>query len=97
MLGLSIEERPEEVALREVFGHWEIDTLISARAKDNPVLLTLVERKTRSKITINIDEQNQPKIDQAMNQLYEQLGITLKHSLNQLPLITNPNLRGSMS
>lgn len=74
VLGPSIEERPEEAASRKRFGHWEIDTLIGARAKDDPVLLTLVERKTRFEIIIKIDEQNQPKVDQAMNQLYEQLG-----------------------
>lgn len=74
VLGPSIEERPEEVTSRKVFGHWEIDTLIGSKAKDDPVLLTLVERKTRFEIIIKIDEQNQPKVDQAMNQLYEQLG-----------------------
>lgn len=52
VLGPSIEERPEEVASRKVFGHWEIDTLIGAKAKDVPVLLTLVERKTHFEIII---------------------------------------------
>src|SRR5690625_3016399 len=41
VLGPSIEERPEEVDSRKQFGHWEIDTLIGTRAKDNPVLITL--------------------------------------------------------
>lgn len=52
----------------------EIDTLLGARAKDDPVLLTLVERKTRFEIMLKIDQQDQANVDQAMNGLYEQLG-----------------------
>src|SRR5690625_6467024 len=74
VLGPSIEERPEEVDSREHFGHWEIDTLIGARAKDDPVLLTLVERKTRFEIVLKIEQQKQESVDQAMEHLYEQLG-----------------------
>ncbi len=74
VLGPSIEDRPEEVDARKCFGHWEIDTLIGAKAKDDPVLLTLVERKTRFEIMLKIDQQDQPKVDLAMNNLYEQLG-----------------------
>src|SRR5690625_1552128 len=55
VLGPSIKKRPEEVESRDNFGHWEIDTLIGARAKDDPVLLTLVERKTRFEIILKID------------------------------------------
>lgn len=46
VLGTSIEERPESVGDREEFGHWEIDTVIGNKKADEPVLLTLVERKT---------------------------------------------------
>jgi len=74
VLGPSIEERPEDVDSRKQFGHWEIDTLIGARAKDDPVLLTLVERKTRFEIMLKIDQQDQLKVDQAMSTLYSQLG-----------------------
>src|SRR5699024_1207701 len=64
----------EDVDSREYFGHWEIDTLIGARAKDDPVLLTIVERKTRFEIVLKIDQQKQKSVDQAMEHLYEQLG-----------------------
>src|SRR5690625_4713891 len=70
VLGPSIKERPEDVDTREQFGHWEIDTLIGAIAKDDPVLLTLVERKTRFEIVL-IDHQKQKSVDQAMEQLYQ--------------------------
>src|SRR5690625_2475751 len=74
VLGPSIKERSEEVESREYFGHWEIDTLLGARAKDDPVLLTLVERKTRFEIMMKIDQKDQENVDQAMNHLYKQLG-----------------------
>src|SRR5690625_1098524 len=74
VLGPSIKDRPEEIESREHFGHWEIDTLLGARSKDDPVLLTLVERKTRFEILLKIDQQDQENVDQAMNQLYKQLG-----------------------
>src|SRR5690625_2571334 len=74
VLGPSIEKRPKKVEKREHFGHWEIDTLIGARAKDDPVLLTLVERKTRFEIVLKIEQQKQESVDQAMEHLYEQLG-----------------------
>jgi len=54
--------------------HWEIGTLLGAKSKDDPVLLTLVERKTRFEILLKIDQQDQENVDQAMNQLYKQLG-----------------------
>lgn len=47
--GLSIEERPEEINNRSVFGHWEIDTVILTKTK-NACLLTLTERVTRLEI-----------------------------------------------
>lgn len=74
VLGPSIKERPEEIESREHFGHWEIDTMLGARDKDDPVLLTLVERKTRFEIMLKINRQDQPNVDQTMRNLYEQLG-----------------------
>lgn len=51
-LGNSIETRPLEVEKRKEFGHWEIDTIIPKETKNEPVLLTLTERKTRAGTTI---------------------------------------------
>src|SRR5690625_2394742 len=79
VLGPSIEKRPEKVEKREHFGHWEIDTLIGARAKDDPVLLTLVERKTRLEIMLKIDQQDQENVDQAMKLLYKRVDDQVKH------------------
>lgn len=44
-LGKSIDERPSTINNRESFGHWEIDSVIGAKSKDDNALLTLVEKK----------------------------------------------------
>src|SRR5690625_2259511 len=74
VLGPSIKDRPEKVDTREHFGHWEIDTLIGSQAKEDPVLLTLAERKTRFEIIIKINQKAEGHVNQAMEQLYERLG-----------------------
>ena len=74
VLGPSIKDRPEKVDTREHFGHWEIDTLIGSQAKEDPVLLTLVERKTRFEIIIKINQKAEGHVNQAIEQLYERLG-----------------------
>lgn len=51
-LGRSIEERPASVATREEFGHWECDLVLGSKSKDDSVLLTLLERKTREFLLI---------------------------------------------
>ena len=61
ILGQSIEERDESIESREDFGHWKIDTVIGVKDKDDEVLLTLVERKTRHFITKKIN--NKSKIN----------------------------------
>lgn len=46
-LGRSIEERPAAINTRQEFGHWECDLVLGAKTKDDKVLLTLLERKSR--------------------------------------------------
>lgn len=74
VLGPSIEERPDNVETRQHFGHWEIDTLVGARTHEDPVLLTLVERKTRLELILKLKQQSQADVDQAINDLRKQLG-----------------------
>lgn len=47
--GHSIEERPENINDRTEFRHWEIDTVIGSKTKDDEVLLTLCERGTNER------------------------------------------------
>ena len=53
-LGRSIDERPSSVLDRKVFGHWEIDTVLGSKCKDDKVVLTLIERVTRKYIALQI-------------------------------------------
>jgi IS30 family transposase len=46
-LGDSIEERPKTVESREKFGNWEIDSVLGKKGEKEPVIVTIVERKTR--------------------------------------------------
>lgn len=62
-LGISIEERPDKIQTREEFGHWEIDTVIGKKKKTDPVLLTLVERKTRYEKLIKINGKTPDAVD----------------------------------
>ena len=56
VLGPSIEDRPKAIETREHFGHWEIDTVIGTQAACDPVLLTLVERKTRYEVIMKLKD-----------------------------------------
>ena len=49
----SIDYRPEEANIREVYGHWEGDLVIGSK-KRGAVLFTLTERKTREEIIVKI-------------------------------------------
>lgn len=46
-LGRSISERPEGVLNRESIGHWEADLVQGKKGKNEPVVLTLVDRRSR--------------------------------------------------
>lgn len=53
-LGSSISDRPIEINTRDEFGHWEIDTVIGQKSNTDNVLLTIVERKTRYTMVVEI-------------------------------------------
>ena len=55
-LGRSIEQRPQEVNKRDVFGHWECDLVLGHKTKDDEVLLTLSERMSREFLIIKIPD-----------------------------------------
>lgn len=73
-LGKSIYERPSTINNRESFGHWEIDSVIGARSKDDNALLTLVERKTRYMITVVLVDHTEESVCYAVNRLKSELG-----------------------
>lgn len=68
-LGTSIEERPQSVEERKEFGHWEIDTVIGLKSKEDSVLLTLVERQTRHLIVKKIPEKTAIAVQQGLAEI----------------------------
>ena len=73
-LGRSIDDRPEEVADRSVYGHWEIDLVVSGKGKGRVALLTLVERKTRKLIIRRIKDKTQASVLRAINGIERSMG-----------------------
>lgn len=65
----SIENRPEEVNNRTVFGHFEIDTVIGTRRGKHECLLTMTERKTRFEIIFKIASKTSENIVNKINQI----------------------------
>lgn len=71
--GDSIEIPPDSIDERKEFGHWEIDTVIGNQKADEPVLLTLVERKIRFEKTFKIAGQKASDVDQTLQSFMKQL------------------------
>lgn len=65
----SIETRPDEINSRQVFGHFELDTIISKRNGKHHCLLTITERKTRFEIILRISSKSSVEVVKKINQL----------------------------
>jgi IS30 family transposase len=77
----SIEQRPEQIEQREVFGHWEMDLIVGPTSGSNTALLTLVERKTRLVICRKIPDKSQASVLRALKTIESQFGTKLFRSL----------------
>lgn len=51
-LGKSIDLRDTSILTREEFGHWELDTVRGIKDKQDEVIISLLERKTRAYVTL---------------------------------------------
>lgn len=80
-LGRSIEERPQEVLSREEFGHWEVDLVLGKKTKNEPVIITMVERKTRYLLTKKVWGKSAEIIQKSVFALMEKQGIEQFKSL----------------
>lgn len=72
--GESIDNRPEEVKDRSVFGHWEMDTVYSGSKQSKKALLTMTERKTRKEIIILIPNRKAETVVRAIDALERKNG-----------------------
>jgi IS30 family transposase len=72
-MGMPISERPKEVAHRQVFGHWELDTMVSSRGESRGCFATFVERKSRLYTALLIPDRTAASMLAAITQLYSSL------------------------
>ncbi|MDF0728511.1 IS30 family transposase [Cytobacillus sp. S13-E01] len=84
-LGRSIEERDASVLSREETGHWEVDLVIGKKTKGEPVILTMVERKSRFLLTKKIWGKDAETVQAATLQLMK------KHGLEDFKSLTTDN------
>ncbi len=87
-LGKSITERANDIEDREEFGHWEIDTVIGKKAKEDAILLTLSERKTRQYLTRIIAGKTAPAVMAAIADVKQEYG---EHFADVFKTITSDN------
>lgn len=76
--GISISERPAEVADRAVPGHWEGDLLMGGNSSQ---IATLVERHSRFVMLIKLDRKDSLTVTQAVSRKIQQLPKVLRRSL----------------
>ena len=72
--GKSIEERPREVNARKEVGHWEMDTVLSAKDGSLERVLALTERATRGQINLKIKNGETATVVAALDTLERKLG-----------------------
>ena len=70
--GVPIRKRPKEVYAREVFGHWELDTVVSGLRK-GACLATFIERKTRLYTAIKMPDKTARSMESAIKYLHKTL------------------------
>ena len=73
-LGTSITERPNDINNRTEFGHWEIDTVIGTKSNNDSVLLTIVERKTRYAMVLDIASKSAIAVSDALSGIQNTFG-----------------------
>jgi len=71
--GESIESRPQEVRARTSFGHWEMDTVVSARPSLK-ALLVLTERLTRREVIRLLPDKTTASVVRALDEIELGLG-----------------------
>ena len=86
--GESIEKRPEEIATRLTFGHWEMDC-VEGKKGTRKTLLVLTERKTRNEIIRLMNDKTAASVIKALNALEKQLGSELFAQVFQTITVDN--------
>lgn len=69
----SIEKRPREVAERNTFGHWELDSVIGSKKKGETIL-TMTERLTRMELIFKSPDKTAASTVTMLNRLERRIG-----------------------
>ena len=72
----SIDAKPKEVEGREIFGYWEIDTVIGKMSNDKAIL-TLTERKTRYEFMFMLEAKDSKSVNDTLSKLKDIFGDNL--------------------
>ncbi|MCA4776809.1 IS30 family transposase [Empedobacter stercoris] len=76
---ISIDERPQEVIVREIPGHWEGDLIIGKDHKS--AIVTLVERSIRAVNLVHLKDKNAETVRKAFEKEFNKLPKLMKKSL----------------
>ena len=71
--GKSIEERPAEAESKEVFGHWELDTVVG-KQRTKSALLVMTERSRGIELVRKIESKSQECVVAELDKLERNLG-----------------------
>lgn len=71
----SIDERPEEIADRKEYGHWEMDTVQGGTGKGTACLLVLSERMTRKELIFKMSSKHAQNVVRVLNRLERKMGL----------------------
>lgn len=74
VLGTSIEFRPSIAGEKAEFGHWEIDTVVPLKNKNEAVMLTIIEKMTRYYMSIKLPRKDADAVMKAMANLKKEYG-----------------------
>jgi len=69
-VGESIHKRPKEIKKREVFGHWELDSMVSSRGESKGCFATFVERKSRLYTALKTRDRTAESMETAIKKLH---------------------------
>lgn len=72
-IGESIKNRDGDINLRKEIGHWEIDTVVSARGKSKGCLATFAERKSRFYVALKMKDRSSKSMLEAIEKLTKNL------------------------
>lgn len=87
--GESIEHRPVEAEGREVFGHWEMDTIYSRKNSTTRSLLVLAERKTRWVFIVLLPDRKAESVVRALDALERKMGAVIFRKIFQTITVDN--------